>query len=73
MEEFTKEEQNAIKRLKRSLNSMPESLRVYNCDANIYVCKIGISCMDLIEDVGSIATGCAVIMDVHDDSGYGSE
>lgn len=73
MKELTSEEIKAIRKLRNALKTFPKSLRIYNCDSTLVVCKIGISCMDITEYVGDISTGYAVIMDAHDDVGYANE
>lgn len=63
--DLTAEEKAAIRRLKKALAGMPDSLRIYVVDTSVTVCKDGVPSADFAEHVGDVTTSCAVLTDVH--------
>jgi len=72
MSDFTAKEKKWIKDADRLFKRIPASLRLYVCDSNIDVCKVGESCDDVSSSIaGSVINCCCVVYDVHDDMDFG--
>lgn len=70
--ELTREEQAAIRRLRKAFERMPESLLVYVLDDTAYVCKKGVPSEEIAEHVACWLAPCAVLRDAHDGMGRGA-
>lgn len=71
--EFTREEMNAIRRLRRAFDNMPESLVLNLLDDWLYVNKVGVPCDDLKEVVGRHIAGGLVLCELHDERDFGRD
>ncbi|MFV5212725.1 hypothetical protein ACLIIZ_03220 [Azonexus caeni] len=71
MDNMTKGEQLAVRRLKRAIAGLPDSLAVYVLDTTVIVCKRGVASKDVQETVGTGFQPCCSLTDLHDDEGCG--
>jgi hypothetical protein len=69
--ELTKKEKQWISRAKRLMREKPETLRIYDTDSGMCVCKAGVSSNDIQEDLGASCFFGAYLTDLHDDSDFG--
>ena len=65
--ELTSNEIQAIKRLMTAFEKMPETLNIYVVDADVIVCKKGVSSEDISLTVGRAKDVGAMLTDIHDD------
>ena len=67
---LTQRETRAIGRVKRALDALPATLRVYVVDSPVTVCKLGAPCYDVGEVVGA-AQPTVSLEYLHDEQDYG--
>jgi len=71
--EFTDKEYKWLKEADRLFKKKPKGLMLYSCDSDIIVCKKGANCGDVSHKIfNSDINCCNVLVDVHDDYGYGA-
>ena len=70
MKGFTQRELRAIGRVKRALDALPATLKVYVVDYAVIVCKLGVPCSDASEVVGA-ALPTVSLEYLHDEQDYG--
>lgn len=73
MIDFSTKELKWIANANKLFKKIPKTLRLYVCDSDIVICKLGQSVNDVSSSIlGSNINCCTAITDVHDDMGFGN-
>jgi len=72
MKDFSKKEKEWLKKADTLFKQIPKFLKLYVCDTEIIVCKVGQSADNVIGSIpGSNINCCCAVTDVHDDMDFG--
>ena len=72
MKKLSQKEIKSIERLRVAFDKLPKTLIVYVVDADVVVCKMGVSNYDICEEIGRVYPTNS-LNDVHDDMDFGRE